>query len=140
MYKKIIALFSLLSVILYGGFSFGGGHNWDEVLAEAKKEGKVNWFQWYLVDAFAEFITDAEQFVLTVSEPGPPSTFAGLIKSHEELKSLSELILADTKELLEGLTSSDTGERRSAALDSFNNNINVFQQKIEEIVAVNTSG
>lgn len=91
-------------------------------------------------DAFAEFISDAEQFVLTVSEPGPPSTFAGLIKSHEELKSLSELILADTKELLEGLTSSDTGERRSAALDSFNNNINVFQQKIEEIVAVNTSG
>tara|TARA_Y100000748_G_C15391990_1_gene447896 strand:+ start:236 stop:847 length:612 start_codon:yes stop_codon:yes gene_type:complete len=91
-------------------------------------------------DAFAEFITDAEQFVSTVSEPGPPSTFAGLIKSHEELKSLSELILADTKELLEGLTSSDTGERRSAALDSFNNNINVFQQKIEEIVAVNTSG
>ena len=91
-------------------------------------------------DAFAEFITDAEQFVSTVYEPGPPSTFAGLIKSHEELKSLSELILADTKELLEGLTSSDTGERRSAALDSFNNNINVFQQKIEEIVAVNTSG
>ena len=51
-----------------------------------------------------------------------------------------EQVLADTKELLEGLTSSDTGERRSAALDSFNNNINVFQQKIEEIVAVNTSG
>ena len=56
MYKKILAIFSLLSVILYSGFSFGGSHNWDEVLAEAKKEGKVNWFQWYLVDAFAEFI------------------------------------------------------------------------------------
>lgn len=37
MQKKILALFSLLSVILYSGFSFGGGHNWDEVLAEAKK-------------------------------------------------------------------------------------------------------
>ena len=91
-------------------------------------------------DEFANFIEDAQQFVETVSEPGPPTTFAGLVKSHEELKSLAELIFADTEEVLEGLTSSDTGERRSAALDSFNNNINLFQEKIDEIVAVNTSG
>ena len=91
-------------------------------------------------DEFAEFIQDANQFVETVSEPGPPSTFAGLVKSHEELKSLAELIFSDTEELLEGLTSSDTGERRSSALDSFNNNINLFQEKIDEIVAINTSG
>tara|TARA_Y100001970_G_scaffold275429_1_gene376642 strand:- start:75 stop:686 length:612 start_codon:yes stop_codon:yes gene_type:complete len=90
-------------------------------------------------DEFANFIEDAEQFVSTVSEPGPPSTFAGLVKSHEELKALVELIYADSQELLEGLTSSDTGERRAAALESFNNNINQFQQKIEEIVAINTS-
>ena len=90
-------------------------------------------------DEFAAFIVDAQQFVETISQPGPPSTFASLVKSHEELKSLAELILADTEELLEGLTSSDTGERRAAALDSFNNNINLFQEKIEEIVAVNTS-
>ena len=45
----------------------------------------------------------------------------------------------DTEELLEGLTSSDTGQQRSAALQSFNNNINLFQEKIEEIVAVTTS-
>ena len=90
-------------------------------------------------DAFANFIEDAQQFVETVSEPGPPSTFAGLVKSHEELKSLADLIFADTEELLEGLTSSDTGERRSAALDSFNNNINLFQDKVDEIVAINTS-
>ena len=91
-------------------------------------------------DEFAEFIEDAQQFVETVAEPGPPSTFAGLVKSHEELKSIVELIFADTEELLEGLTSSDTGERRSAALESFNNNINEFQEKIDEIVATNTSG
>ena len=91
-------------------------------------------------DEFAEFIEDAQQFVDTVAEPGPPSTFAGLVKSHEELKSLSDLIYADTQELLEGLTSSDTGEQRAAALESFNNNINGFQEKIEEIVAINTSG
>ncbi len=91
-------------------------------------------------DEFAKFIEDTQQFVNTVAEPGPPSTFAGLVKSHEELKSIAELIFADTEELLEGLTSSDTGERRSAALESFNNNINEFQEKIEEIVATNTSG
>tara|TARA_B100000674_G_scaffold414240_1_gene363051 strand:+ start:226 stop:837 length:612 start_codon:yes stop_codon:yes gene_type:complete len=91
-------------------------------------------------DEFADFINDAEQFVSTVSEPGPPTNFAGLVKSHEELKALVELIYADSQELLEGLTSSDTGERRAAALESFNNNINQFQQKIEEIVAINTSG
>ena len=91
-------------------------------------------------DEFANFIEDAQQFVETVSEPGPPSTFAGLIKSHEELKSLADLIYADTEELLEGLTSSDTGERRSTALDSFNNNITLFQEKVDEIVAINTSG
>ena len=91
-------------------------------------------------DEFAEFIEDAQQFVETVAEPGPPSTFASLVKSHEELKSLAELIYADTQELLEGLTSSDTGEQRAAALESFNNNINGFQEKIEEIVAINTSG
>ena len=91
-------------------------------------------------DEFAEFIQDASQFVETVSEPGPPSTFAGLVKSHEELKSLAGLIFLDTEELLEGLTSSDTGERRASALDSFNNNINLFQEKIDEIVAINTSG
>ena len=90
-------------------------------------------------DEFRSFIDDAEQFVLTVNEPGPPSTFAGLVKSHEELKTLADLIYADTQELLEGLTSSDTGERRAAALESFDSNITLFQEKIEEIVAINTS-
>ena len=91
-------------------------------------------------DEFAKFIEDAQQFVETVAEPGPPSTFAGLVKSHEELKSLAQLIYEDTEELLAGLTSSDTGQQRAAALESFNSNINAFQEKIEEIVAINTSG
>jgi len=90
-------------------------------------------------DQFANFIEDAEQFVTTVSEPGPPNTFANLVTSHEELKVLADLIYEDTKELLEGLTSSDTGERRAAALDSFNKNLALFQQKIEEIIASATS-
>ena len=91
-------------------------------------------------DEFRSFIDDAAQFALTVNEPGPPSTFAGLVKSHEELKTLADLIYADTQELLEGLTSSDTGERRAAALESFDTNITLFQEKIEEIISINTSG
>ena len=90
-------------------------------------------------DEFAEFIEDTKQFLETVKEPGPPTTFAGLVKSHEELISLAELIYLDTEELLAGLTSSDTGEQRSSALESFNNNIDLFQLKIDEIVAINTT-
>ena len=88
---------------------------------------------------FKEFISDAEQFVATVTDPGPPTSNAKLVSNHEELKILVSLIYEDTKELLEGLTASDTGERRSAALSSFNSNLGSFQQKIEEIIAFSTS-
>jgi len=88
---------------------------------------------------FKEFISDAEQFVATVTDPGPPTSNASLVSNHEELKVLVNLIYEDTIELLEGLTASDTGERRSAALSSFNSNLGSFQQKIEEIIAFSTS-
>ena len=88
---------------------------------------------------FEAFINDAEQFVTTVSDPGPPGSNASLVSNHEELKILVNLIYEDTKELLEGLTAPDTGERRSTALNSFNNNLGSFQQKIEEIIASSTS-
>ena len=88
---------------------------------------------------FEAFIDDAEQFVATVTNPGPPESNASLVSSHEELKVLVSLIYDDTKELLEGLTAPDTGERRSSALSSFNNNLGSFQQKIEEIISSSTS-
>jgi len=88
---------------------------------------------------FEAFINDAEQFVATVSDPGPPNSNASLVSNHEELKVLVSLIYEDTKELLEGLTAPDTGERRSSALSSFNSNLGSFQQKIEEIIASTTS-
>jgi hypothetical protein len=88
---------------------------------------------------FEAFIDDSEQFVATVTDPGPPSSNASLISSHEELKILVNLIYEDSKELLEGLTAPDTGERRSSALSSFNSNLGSFQQKIEEIIASTTS-
>ena len=88
---------------------------------------------------FEAFIDDAEQFVATVTNPGPPNANAILVSNHEELKVLVNLIYEDTKELLEGLTAPDTGERRSSALSSFNSNLGSFQQKIEEIIASTTS-
>ena len=88
---------------------------------------------------FEAFIDDAEQFVATVTNPGPPNANAILVANHEELKVLVNLIYEDTKELLEGLTAPDTGERRSIALSSFNSNLGSFQQKIEEIIASTTS-
>jgi len=90
-------------------------------------------------DEFRAFIATAEQFVITVSEPGPPNEYANLVTSHEELKTLVNLVYEDTVELLAGLESSDTGEQRAAPLDSFNKNLDQFIKKIEEIVASATS-
>ena len=103
--------------------------NWDDksvTYQEAKQE-------------FAAFIEDAEEFVITVTDPGPPNEYANLVTSHEELKTLVNLVALDTVELLAGLESSDTGEQRAAALDSFNKNLDQFIKRIEEIVASATS-
>lgn len=102
--------------------------NWDEktvTYQEAKQE-------------FDNFINKWEDFVTTVSEPGPPNSYANLVKNHEELKVLVNLIYESTIELKAGLESSDTGERRAAALDSFNENLNQFTEKISEIVAASS--
>ena len=103
--------------------------NWDDK-SITYQEAKVE---------FRDFIDDAEQFVTTVTEPGPPNEFAFLVTSHEELKTLVNLIYEDTVELLAGLESSDTGEQRAAALDAFNRDLDLFINKIEEIVAAATS-
>jgi hypothetical protein len=103
--------------------------NWDEK-SVTYQEAK---------DEFGAFIETAEQFVVTVTDPGPPNEYANLVTSHEELKTLVNLVYLDTVELLAGLESSDTGEQRAAALDSFNKNLDQFIKKIEEIVASATS-
>ena len=88
---------------------------------------------------FQEFIDDFADFVVVFTSPGPPSSDASLSSSHDELTILVNLIYEDTEELLEGLTAPDTGERRSAALDSFNSNLDLFIERIEQIVASVTS-
>ena len=88
---------------------------------------------------FEEFIDDFANFVTVFTSPGPPSTNSNLASSHEELTILVNLIYADTQELLEGLTAPDTGERRAAALESFNSNLDLFIERIEQLVASATS-
>ena len=103
--------------------------NWDNktvTYQEAKQE-------------FDDFITKWEEFVDILSNPGPPSEFANLVTSHEEIKTLVNLVYQDTVELKAGLESSDTGERRSAALDSFNSNLDQLTDKISEVVAAASS-
>ena len=88
---------------------------------------------------FQEFIDDFADFVVVFTSPGPPSSDASLSSSHDELTILVNLIYEDTEELLEGLTAPDTGERRSAALESFNSNLDLFIERIEQVVASATS-
>ncbi len=88
---------------------------------------------------FQDFIDDFEQFVGLFENPGPPSSESSLVSTHEELTVLANLLYADTLELLEGLTAPDTGERRKAALNSFNSNLDLFINKIEQVVASTAS-
>ena len=88
---------------------------------------------------FQEFIDDFEIYVQNFINPGPPSSANNLVSNHQELVIIVELIFEDTKELLEGLTAPDTGERRAAALDSFNSNLDLFIQRIEQTVASTAS-
>ena len=101
-------------------------------------DDKVTTYQEAQVE-FQEFIDDFADFVVVFTSPGPPSSDARLSSSHDELTILVNLIYEDTEELLEGLTAPDTGERRSAALESFNSNLDLFIERIEQIVASTTS-
>ena len=101
-------------------------------------DDKVTTYQEAQVE-FEEFINDFGSFVTVFTSPGPPITNSNLTSSHEELTILVNLIYEDTQELLEGLTAPDTGERRAAALESFNSNLDLFIERIEQLVASATS-
>ena len=101
-------------------------------------DDKVTTYQEAQVE-FQKFIDDFADFVVVFTSPGPPSSNASLSSSHDELTILVNLIYEDTEELLEGLTAPDTGERRSAALESFNSNLDLFIERVEQIVASVTS-
>lgn len=95
--------------------------NKDVSYQEAQEEFKAN-------------IADAEQFSDTISQPGPPESNSTLVTAHAELVTIANNIFQDTEEIFEGLMASDTGERRSSAIESFNTNIELLKQKIDLIV------
>ena len=86
-------------------------------------------------EEFKDNISDAAQFSETIAQPGPPDSNTTLVNAHEEIKTIAENIFQDTQEIFEGLMASDTGERRSAAIESFNTNIELLKQKIDLIVS-----
>jgi len=118
-----------INAISLGEKVLEANQNWDDktvTYQESKQE-------------FDLFIEDWSNFVETLSLPGPPNEFANLVTGHEELKILVNLVYEDTIELKAGLESSDTGEKRAAALDSFNSNLDSLTAKIAEIVELNLS-
>ena len=58
-----------------------------------------------------------------------------LLQSHSELVTIANNVYLDAQEVFEGLMASDTGERRSTAIESFNTNIELLKQRIDLIVA-----
>ena len=86
-------------------------------------------------EEFKDNISDAAQFSDTIAQPGPPDSNITLVNAHDELRTIAENIFQDTEEIFEGLMASDTGERRSAAIESFNTNIELLKQKIDLIVS-----
>ena len=86
-------------------------------------------------EEFKDNIKDAEQFVKNISAPGPPESNISLLQEHSELVTLANTIYSDTQEIFEGLMASDTGERRSSAIASFNSNIELLKKRIEILVA-----
>ena len=86
-------------------------------------------------EEFKDNINDAEQFVKNISAPGPPESNIPLLQEHLELVTLANTIYLDTQEIFEGLMASDTGERRSSAIASFNSNIELLKKRIEILVA-----
>ena len=88
---------------------------------------------------FQEFIDDFQLFQQSFNSINPPQDNSLLASSHQEIIILVDLIYEDTKELLEGLTAPDTGERRTAALEPFNSNSDQLIIKKEQIVASATS-
>jgi len=91
-------------------------------------------------EEFKDNIAAAEQFVKNISVPGPPDSNIELLQEHSNLVSLADTIYQDTQEIFEGLMASDTGERRSTAIQTFNTNIEKLKKMITLLVSQVTNG
>jgi len=91
-------------------------------------------------EEFKDNIAAAEQFVKNITVPGPPDSNIELLQEHSQLISLADTIYQDTQEIFEGLMASDTGERRSTAIQTFNTNIEKLKKRITLLVSQVTNG
>ena len=91
-------------------------------------------------EEFKDNIAAAEQFVKNITVPGPPDSNIELMQEHSDLVSLADTIYQDTQEIFEGLMASDTGERRSTAIQTFNTNIEKLKKMITLLVSQVTNG
>jgi|ETNmetMinimDraft_4_1059912.scaffolds.fasta_scaffold54484_3 hypothetical protein len=91
-------------------------------------------------EEFKDNIVAAEQFVKNIAAPGPPDSNISLLQEHSALVSLANTIYLDTQEIFEGLMASDTGERRSDAIRTFNSNIELLKKRITLLVTQVTNG
>ncbi|MGB1310488.1 MAG: extracellular solute-binding protein [Leucothrix sp.] len=62
MYKRMLALTAALSLSVSTAFGAGlADMSWDEIKAQAKKEGELSWYVWYLRDDFRRAIKGFEE-------------------------------------------------------------------------------
>ncbi|WP_316858502.1 extracellular solute-binding protein [uncultured Cohaesibacter sp.] len=62
MFKKFALAATALSALTFTAQAADfSGKSWEDIVAEAKKEGEVNWYVWYFQDNFREFVKPFEE-------------------------------------------------------------------------------
>lgn len=79
-------------------------------------------------------------FVAAVELHRPPETVAGLVEAHEGVFESANSVAAAAEEALAGLRSSDTGERRRAALVEFRAAAASFNEQVDQINDITLQG
>lgn len=79
-------------------------------------------------------------FVAAVELHRPPETVTGLVEAHEGVFESANSVAAAAEEALAGLRSSDTGERRRAALVEFRAAAASFNEQVDQINDITLQG
>nr|WP_272212319.1 hypothetical protein [Marinicella sp. W31]MDC2878232.1 hypothetical protein [Marinicella sp. W31] len=67
---KLLTL-SSAALALFAGTAFAQDtQNWDDVVAQAKQEGEVNWYVWYFQDDFRKAVAPFEKIRYQGQHPG----------------------------------------------------------------------
>ena len=79
-------------------------------------------------------------FVAAVELHRPPETVTGLVEAHEGVVESANAVAAAAEEALAGLRSSDSGERRRAALVEFRAAAASFNEQVDQISDITLQG